>query len=99
MTGKVVRISSVQQGSNTIYYMQIEGQNLIFRANLALSPKLPLVAPGDTVTGTYLSTGGQTVDFQTFDDLTINLNNTPSPTPTGTPSPTPAITPTPTAKP
>lgn len=99
VTGKVLRISSVQQGSNTIYYMQIEGQNMIFRANLALSPKLPLVAPGDTVTGTYLSTGGQTVDFQTFDDLTINLNNTPSPTPTGTPSPTPAITPTPTAKP
>ncbi|HEY1350577.1 MAG TPA: hypothetical protein VGF67_13215 [Ktedonobacteraceae bacterium] len=82
VTGKVLRISAVQQGSNTIYYLQIAGQNLIFRANLALSPKLPLVQAGDIVTGTYLNTGNQTVDFQTFDDLTINLNATPTPTPT-----------------
>lgn len=100
VTGKVQRVSSVQQGSNTIYYLEIEGQNLIFRANLSLSPKLPLVQPGDTVTGTFLNTGNQTVDFQSFDDLTINLNATPSPTPgSGTPSPTPAITPTPTPTP
>ncbi|HLG76324.1 MAG TPA: hypothetical protein VKX46_07910, partial [Ktedonobacteraceae bacterium] len=99
VTGKVLRISSVQQGSNTIYYLQIQGQNLIFRANLALSPKLPLVQPGDIVTGTYLNTGSQTVDFQTFDDLTINLNPSPTQTPGGTPSTTPAITPTPTVKP
>jgi hypothetical protein len=83
----------VQQGSNTIYYLQIAGQNLIFRANLVLSPKLPLVQAGDTVTGTYLNTGNQTVDFQTFDDMTINLNVTPTQTPV--PAPTPAITPTP----
>lgn len=99
VTGKVERISAVQQGSNTIYYMQLEGQNKIFTANLALSPKLPLVQPGDTVTGTYLNTGDQTVAFQTFDDQTINLSSTPSPTPGSTPSPTAAITPTPTAKP
>lgn len=99
VTGKVVRISSVQQGSNTIYYMQIAGQNLIFRANLALSPKLPLVAPGDTVTGTYLNTGNQTVDFQSFDDQSINLNSTPTPSPGGPPSSTPAVTPTATPKP
>lgn len=95
VTGKILRISAVQQGSNTIYYLQIAGQNLIFRANLSLSPKLPLAQPGDTVTGTYLNTGSQTVDFQTFDDQTINLNPTPSPTP----SSTPAITPTPTQTP
>jgi hypothetical protein len=98
VTGKVERISAVQQGSNTIYYMQVADQNLIFTANLSLSPKLPLVAIGDTITGTYLSTGGQTVEFQTFDDLSINLNSTPTPSPTpgkGTPMPTPAVTPTP----
>lgn len=89
ITGKVLRISVVQQGSNTIYYLQIAGQNLIFRANLVLSPKLPLVQAGDTITGTYLNTGNQTVDFQTFDDLTINLNAPPALTPA------PAITPTP----
>ncbi len=99
VTGKVVRVSSVQQGSNTIYYMQIAGQNLIFTANLSLSPKLPLVAIGDTITGTYLNTGGQTVEFQTFDDLTISLTSTPTSTPGGTPSSTPAVAPTPTATP
>jgi hypothetical protein len=99
VTGKVVRVSSVQQGTNTIYYMQIAGQNLIFTANLSLSPKLPLVAPGDTITGTYLSTGGQTVAFQTFDDTTINLSNTPSPTPSPGSTPSSAITPTATPKP
>ncbi|HEU5374598.1 MAG TPA: hypothetical protein VFV38_04090 [Ktedonobacteraceae bacterium] len=94
VSGKVLRVASVQQGSNTLYYLQIAGQNLIFRANLSLSPKLPLVQPGDEVTGTYLNTGSTTVDFQSFDDLSINLNNTPSPTPGGTPSPTPVLTPT-----
>jgi hypothetical protein len=95
VTGKVLRISAVQQGSNTIYYLQIAGQNLIFRANLILSPKLPLVQAGDIVTGTYLNTGNQTVDFQTFDDPTINLNAIPTPTPGGAPAITPTPTPTP----
>jgi hypothetical protein len=100
VTGKILRISSVEEGTNTIYYMEIEGQNLIFQADLTLSPKLPLVEPGDIVTGTYLNTGSKTVSFQTFDDLTLNLNATPSPGP-GTPTPgvTPAVTPTPTPTP
>ncbi|MGH2506978.1 MAG: hypothetical protein ACRDHZ_06145, partial [Ktedonobacteraceae bacterium] len=63
VTGTVQRISAVQQGSNTIYYLQIKGQDLIFQANLTLSPKLPLVQPGDIVTGTYLNTGSTTVNF------------------------------------
>ncbi len=99
VTGKVLRISSIQQGTNTIYYMQIQDQNLIFRANLALSPKLPLVQDGDTITGTYLNTGDQTVDFQTFDDSSISLGNTPTPPAGSTPGGTPAITPTPTPTP
>ncbi len=95
--GKVLRISAVQQGSNTIYYIQIQGQNVIFTANLTLSPKLPLVQPGDIIQGDYLNTGGTVVNFTSFDDLSINLSTTP--TPTGTPisggTPTPAVTPTP----
>src|SRR5207249_9467460 len=39
VTGKVLRISSVQQGNNTIYYLQLQGQSVIFTANLLLSPK------------------------------------------------------------
>ncbi len=96
LTGKVMRISAVQQGGNTIYYIQISGQNVIFTANLNLSPKLPLVQSGDTVTGTYLNTTGQTIDLKTFDDLSIKLGGTPTPSPGGgTPTATPTVMATP----
>ena len=93
VTGKIARISSVQQGSNTIYYIQITGQHVIFTANLNLSPKLPLAQAGDTITITfYPSTGAssQTTTLQSFDDTSINLGTpTPTPTPTVRASPTP----------
>ena len=94
IAGKVQRVSAVQTGGNTIYYLQIEGQKTIFTANLSLSPKLPLVQPGDNVTGTFLTTGGTVVNFQSFDDSSINLGSgTPGTSPT--PERTPAVTPTP----
>lgn len=96
VTGKVLRVSAVQQGGNTIYYLQLAGQKEIFTANLSLSPKLPLVQPGDIINGSYLNTGGTVVNFQTFDDASINLGGssatgTPgtSPTPTASPARTP----------
>ena len=99
VSGKVSRISAVQQSGNTIYYIQISGQNVIFTANLGLSPKLPLVQPGDTVIGTYSSTSaqsGQPVNLKTFDDLSIKLGAIPTPTPgSGSPTPTPTASPTP----
>jgi len=88
--GNVLRISAVQQGNNTVYYIQIKGQNVIFTANLSLSAKLPLVQAGDTVTGTYfINQTGQTVALKTFDDLSITLGGTATPTPSagaGTPT-------------
>lgn len=93
VTGKVLRISSVQQGSNTIYYIQVQGQSLIFTANLSLSPKLPLVQPGDIIKGQYLSTGGTVVTLNTFDDLSIILGGTPTPGTTATPKATATPTP------
>ena len=92
VTGKVLRIAPVQQGGNTVYYIQLSGQNQIFTANLSLSPKLPLVQAGDTVTGTYLSSTGQTVNLTAFDDLDIKLSLPATPTPSpgvGTPTATP----------
>ncbi|HLX56161.1 MAG TPA: hypothetical protein VKR83_03980, partial [Ktedonobacteraceae bacterium] len=85
VTAKVLRISPVQQGSNTIYYIQVSGQHVIFTANLSLSPKLPLVQAGDTVTITFLNISGSTsptVALQSFDDQNINLGGTTTPTPT-----------------
>jgi hypothetical protein len=93
--GNVLRISAVQQGGNTIYYIQIKGQNVIFTANLNLSAKLPLVQAGDTVTGTYfINQTGQTVALKTFDDLSITLGVTATPTPSAGAG-TPTVTPTP----
>ena len=92
--GIVKRISPVTQGSNTIYYIWVEGENHIFTANLTLSPKLPLVQPGDTVTGTYLETGETVVPLQTFDDTSIQLGPGATTTPTTTPT-TPTATATP----
>ncbi|MDQ6659852.1 MAG: hypothetical protein M3Z24_02670 [Chloroflexota bacterium] len=92
ITGKVLRISSVQQGGNTIYYIQVTGQRVIFTANLSLSAKLPLVQPGDTITATYQTTGGTLVNLKTFDDTSINLG---TPTPGGTATPGATASPTP----
>jgi hypothetical protein len=90
VVGKVLRIAAVPQGSNIVYYIQIAGQPYIFTANLTLSPKLPLVQPGDTVKGQYYDTGGPVVNFTTFDDLSIQLGGPAPPA-----SPTAAVTPTP----
>ncbi|GHO52550.1 hypothetical protein [Ktedonobacter robiniae] len=98
VTGKVLRASAVQQGSNTVYYIQLEGQPYIFTANLSLSPKLPLVQPGDTITGTFEKTDNQVVNFKTFDDTSINLGQS-GPTSAPTSSPTPVLTPTSTTSP
>ena len=95
VTGKVLRVSSVQVNGNTLYYLQVEKQPFLFTANLSLSPKLPLVQPGDTVTGTYTAGDGQIVNLKTFDDLNIALGTTPTPGTLPTATPTPVVTPTP----
>ncbi len=84
VTGKVLRIAPVQEGTNTVYYIQIVGQKVIFTANLTLSPKLPLVQAGDNVTVTFLSSTGSVINVQSFNDNTINLGSN-VPTPTATP--------------
>jgi hypothetical protein len=92
-TGKVVRVAPITQGNNTFYYLWIEGQSHIFEAPLSLSPLLPLVQPGDTVTGTYVAPTGsgtqaQVIVLNSFNDTSIQLA-TPTPAPSGTPQPTP----------
>jgi hypothetical protein len=90
VTAKVVRISSVLEGSttstSTVYYLQVAGQPYIFTANLSLSPKLPLVQNGDTVTLTYTGASGNIVNLQTFDDTSIQLGSSSTPIVTATPT-------------
>lgn len=79
VTGKVLRISAVQQGNSTVYYIQLAGQSIIFTANLSLSPKLPLVQAGDIVRGEYTNSGGTVINLTTFDDASINLGGIATP--------------------
>jgi hypothetical protein len=96
VTGKVLRIAPATQSGQTIYYLQIAGSSHIFTASLAISPLLPLVQPGDTVTGTFLETGQQVVALTTFADSSIVLA---TPTPVATPAPATTPAPVPTATP
>lgn len=72
LDGKLVRISSATQNGSTVYYFTLEGQSKIFEAGIALSPKLPLAQPGDSVHITYLDTGQSTVTLTGFDDYSIS---------------------------
>ena len=86
VSGKVQRVSFVQQGGSTVYYLQVEGYNMIFTANLSLSAKLPLVQVGDTITGTYTGASDTVINLQTFDDTSIKLGGNVTPTPVATPT-------------
>ncbi len=89
VSAKVLRISPVQQGNTTVYYIQLAGQSSIFTANLSLSPKLPLVQPGDNVKVEYINSGATLVNLTAFDDSSINLGGTATPATTPTPKPRP----------
>lgn len=77
--GKVTRIAQATERGDSVYYLQIEGQQHIFKAGIALSPKLPLVQPGDSVTVTYRETGEDVAALLSFDDQTIQAAPSPSP--------------------
>lgn len=71
--GTVTRISAATENGTTVYYILIQGQSRIFKANLSLSAELPLVREGDTVQGAYTDTGQSVVTMTTFDDQSIKL--------------------------
>ena len=73
LDGKITRISSATQNGSAIYYFTLDGQSKIFEAGIALSPKLPLAQPGDSVHITYLDTGESTVTLTSFDDSSISV--------------------------
>lgn len=76
ITGRVTRINAATERGTTVYSMLLEGQSHIFKAGLALSPELPLVQPGDTVTVTYLDTQETVVTLTAFNDQSIHVGGT-----------------------
>jgi hypothetical protein len=86
ITGRVTRISAATERGTTVYSMLLDGQSRIFKAGLALSPELPLVQPGDTVTVTYLDTQETVVTLTAFDDTSIHVGGA-SATPGATATP------------
>lgn len=83
VNGKIASISSAVQTGTTVYYFQIEGQTRIYEAGLPLSPQLPLVKPGDQITGEFLDTGQSVVTLTSFADLDPRFG--PPPAATATP--------------
>lgn len=49
LRGPVSRISQVVQHGESYYFLMLEGQSPVFMGAASLSPKLPLVRPGDVV--------------------------------------------------
>ncbi len=83
ISGKVIRVAPTTVSGNTVYYLWISGQSHIFTATAAISSILPLVQPGDDVTGSYLETGQQVESLTTFTDNSIVLPTAqPAPAPT-----------------
>lgn len=82
VTGKIASISSAVQNGTTVYYFQIEGQTRIYEAGLPLNPQLPLVKPGDQITGQFLDTGQNVVTLTSFADLDPRFGQAPAPAPT-----------------
>ncbi len=90
ITGQVTRINAATERGTTVYSMLLDGQTRIFKAGLALSPELPLVQPGDTVTVTYLDTQETVVTLTAFSDASIHVGgaqSTPAATPVATATP------------
>ncbi len=88
ISGKVIRVAPVTVSGGTQYYLWVQGSPHIFTASLSLSPELPLVQPGDMISGTYLETGTTVVTLESFTDASIQLGPTPTPSPSASPSPT-----------
>lgn len=86
LQGKITRISPATESGTTVYYLLIQGQTRIFRANLSLSAELPLVQVGDTVQVSYIDTGQAVITLTQFEDLDIHLA-TPTPGATATAGP------------
>ena len=49
LRGAVSRISQVVQHGESYYFLMLAGQTPVFMVSASLSPKLPLVRPGDVV--------------------------------------------------
>jgi hypothetical protein len=85
--GRVARIAPLVESGTTVYTMLLAGQNHIFQAGLSVSPELPLVQPGDVVSGSYVDTGQTVVTLTQFTDLSLPLSTaTPGSGTTATPA-------------
>lgn len=68
VTGTVEAIQAVVIEGNTVYYIRLAGDTRTFTAAVTLSPRLPFLQAGDTVTGTigYGEEGLATVALKTL---------------------------------
>ncbi len=71
LSGKVTRFGSATMAGNTLFYLSVEGSDLIFTATAVVSPEVALSKAGDRVSLTYLDTTETTVPLSEFENLEI----------------------------
>lgn len=64
--GKVHRASAVVKNGESYYYLSLQGDNRVYVGAVAISPRLPLVAPGDAVVITVGDTRGAVLTMVDF---------------------------------
>ena len=57
LSGTIDAIESVVLSGNTCYYFTLTGSSDVYAASITVSPELPFVKPGDSVTFTYSKSG------------------------------------------
>lgn len=68
ITAAVVRISSANSGSTTLFYFTLAGSDKIFTAHVGNSAEVPLTRAGDTVTIEYMDTAEKVTPVSKFDN-------------------------------
>jgi len=70
-TGTVDRIASEVQNGSTVYFLTLQGDTAIYRANAELGAELSLTAPGDKVSLTFPEGESTLYPLTGFDNLDI----------------------------
>jgi len=64
--GKVHRVAAVVKNNESYYYLSLQGDNRIYVGPVSISPRLPLVASGDSVVITVSDTRGAVLPMVDF---------------------------------
>jgi hypothetical protein len=77
VVSEVLRIAQEVRGGETVYYLQVKKDSIIYTGSSELSAKLPLTRIGDPVVITYVHGEQTVVPMMKFDNLAIHVQISP----------------------